>query len=103
AAAHARAERGSGDPGRWASGRRGSFFGIVALGSSAPGVFRGGGRLGRQVLSPKSRSALFSDVLRSVDAVRIPTINAQPTWNSPAGNCLGRVPGTTTERAGTRP
>ena len=30
-------------------------------------------------------------------------ISAQPTSNSPAGNWRGRVPGTTTERAGTRP
>src|ERR671933_487070 len=56
-----------------------------------------------QVLMPNSRSAWFSDVLRSVEAVRWPTIRAQPTWNSPAGNWRRRVPGTTTERAGTRP
>ena len=30
-------------------------------------------------------------------------MSAQLTWNSPAGKLRARVPGTTTERAGTRP
>ena len=50
---------------------------------------------------PYSRSASFSDVLRSVDSLRWPMISAHARWYVPAGNSFGRVPGTTTERGGT--
>ena len=36
-----------------------------------------------------SRSASFSDVFKSVDALRFPIINAHGTSNVPAGNFLG--------------
>ena len=44
-----------------------------------------------------SRSTSFNDVFRSVCSLRRPMISAQPSWNVPAGNSFGRVPGTTTE------
>src|SRR5690606_5437556 len=51
----------------------------------------------------KSRSASFRLVFLSVEALRVPMMSAQETMNSPAGNFLGRMPGMTTLRAGTRP
>ena len=40
-----------------------------------------------------SRSTSLSDVFRSVGSLRPPMISAQPSWNVPAGNSFGRVPG----------
>ena len=57
--------------------------------------------LGHQLPMPKSRSASFSDVRRSVDSCRCPMISAHDRWYVPAGNSFGRVPGTTTARGGT--
>lgn len=35
-----------------------------------------------------SRSALFKEVFKSVDGLRVPMIKAQGTWYSPAANFL---------------
>ena len=43
------------------------------------------------------------EVFLSVDSLRFPMMSAHGTRYSPAGKVLGRVPGITTERAGTRP
>ena len=51
--------------------------------------------------TPKSRSASFKLVFKSVLGLRCPMIRAHGTWYSPAGNCLGMEPGMTTERGGT--
>ena len=48
-----------------------------------------------------SRRTSLRLVLRSVCALRQPTTSAQATSYVPAGNSLGRVPGTTTARGGT--
>src|SRR5207302_3606695 len=48
-----------------------------------------------------SRRTSLRLVFRSVDMLRLPMISAQPIWYVPAGNCFGRVPGTTTEFGGT--
>jgi hypothetical protein len=48
-----------------------------------------------------SRRTSFSDVLRSVDGLRSPTMSAHGTSNVPAGYSFGREPGSTTERGGT--
>jgi uncharacterized membrane protein YphA (DoxX/SURF4 family) len=48
-----------------------------------------------------SRRTSLRLVLRSVFSLRHPTTRAQATSNLPAGNSLGRVPGTTTARDGT--
>ena len=48
-----------------------------------------------------SRSTSFREVFRSVFALRLPMMSAQPIWNVPAGNSFGRVPGTTIECGGT--
>ena len=50
-----------------------------------------------------SRNTEFSEVLRSVLAVRLPMISAHGIPYEPAGKSFWRMPGTTTERAGTRP
>src|SRR5690606_22881314 len=50
-----------------------------------------------------SRKASFKDVFLSVDSFRVPMINAQGTWYSPAANFFVYDPGITTERAGTYP
>jgi thiosulfate dehydrogenase [quinone] large subunit len=49
----------------------------------------------------KSRRTSLRLVLRSVFSLRQPTTSAQATSYIPAGNSLGRVPGTTTARDGT--
>ena len=51
----------------------------------------------------KSLSASFNDTFLSVLSFRLPMIKAQPTWYSPAGNCLVYVPGITTDLGGTCP
>src|SRR2546426_312717 len=56
-----------------------------------------------QTGTPKSRSAEFSDVLRSVLCVRVPMISAHGVRYSPAGKLRGRMPGITTLRAGIIP
>ena len=48
-----------------------------------------------------SRRTSLRLVLRSVFSLRHPTTSAQATSQVPAGNSLGRVPGTTTARDGT--
>jgi hypothetical protein len=48
-----------------------------------------------------SRRTSLRLVLRSVFSLRQPTTRAQATSYVPAGNSLGRVPGTTTDRGGT--
>ena len=48
-----------------------------------------------------SRRTSLRLVLRSVFSLRHPTTRAQATSHVPAGNSLGRVPGTTTARGGT--
>jgi hypothetical protein len=48
-----------------------------------------------------SRRTSLRLVLRSVCSLRQPTMSAQATSYVPAGNSLGRVPGTTTARGGT--
>jgi thiosulfate dehydrogenase [quinone] large subunit len=48
-----------------------------------------------------SRRTSLRLVLRSVFSLRHPTTSAQATSYVPAGNSLGRVPGTTTARGGT--
>src|SRR5215207_8718246 len=56
-----------------------------------------------QTLTPNSRRASLREVFWSVDDLRCPIMRAVWSWYAPAGNCLVRVPATTTERAGTRP
>src|SRR5262249_9592141 len=56
-----------------------------------------------QTATAKSRSASLRLTFRSVLSLRVPMMSAQGTANSPAGNFFGRIPGMTTERAGTRP
>ena len=58
-------------------------------------------RVQSQTPISNSRRTSFKLVLRSVFSLRQPTTSAQETWNVPAGNSLGRVPGTTTARGGT--
>src|SRR5262249_49514001 len=48
-----------------------------------------------------SRSTSFSEVLRSVESLRVPTMRAHGRSYDPAGNVFGLVPGSTTERGGT--
>jgi thiosulfate dehydrogenase [quinone] large subunit len=48
-----------------------------------------------------SRKTSLRLVLRSVFSLRHPTTRAQATSYVPAGNCFGRVPGSTTARGGT--
>ena len=55
----------------------------------------------RQVPISNSRRTSLRLVLRSVFSLRQPTTSAQATSYVPAGNSLGRVPGTTTARGGT--
>ena len=56
---------------------------------------------GLHVAISNSRRTSFNEVLRSVDALRSPTISAHGRSYRPAGNSFGRVPGSTTERGGT--
>ena len=55
----------------------------------------------RQEPISNSRRTSLRLVLRSVFSLRHPTTSAQATSYVPAGNSLGRVPGTTTARGGT--
>lgn len=55
---------------------------------------------GQEPISNSRRTSLRL-VLRSVFSLRHPTTSAQATSYVPAGNSLGRVPGTTTARGGT--
>ena len=55
---------------------------------------------GQEPISNSRRTSLRL-VLRSVFSLRQPTTSAQATSYLPAGNSLGRVPGTTTARDGT--
>src|SRR4026209_582516 len=68
------------------------------------------GRAGRltqdptpQVAISNSRRTSLSEVLRSVDALREPTMSAHGKSYVPAGYAFGRVPGSTTARGGTYP
>jgi thiosulfate dehydrogenase [quinone] large subunit len=58
-------------------------------------------RPARQEPISNSRRTSLRLVLRSVFSLRQPTTSAQATSYVPAGNSLGRVPGTTTARGGT--
>src|SRR5439155_11112100 len=69
------------------------------------GAQRGcGSRVRHQLIDdPASRSSSLRPILSSVASLRSPITRPQGIAYSPAGNDLGRVPGTTIAPAGTRP